>query len=280
MTAPPIRPELFLLAMGPVFLAFIAAEYWFYRKRNPERFDTKDMLNNILLSALNQAAELFFLSIHWLAILALGALLYKNGLKLVPREMSWAWFFVLFVAQDFLYYWFHRASHRVRWFWTAHVAHHSSEYLNFSTALRQSVLYPFTGMPLFWLPLAWLGFSSEWIALIVALNLFIQFFVHTQAIKNLGPLEWVLNTPSHHRVHHAKNPRYIDKNYAGVFIVWDRLFGSFVEEDEPCVYGITKKVNFRSPYESNLRDLIELLRELRRANGVTARLGLIFGPPR
>lgn len=265
--------------MGPVFVLFVVGEFLLYRKSHPERFDTKDILNNVVLSALNQAADLFFLAVNWMFVVTFGEWLYAKGLHLVPENLNLAWFAVLFVAQDLLYYWFHRASHRIRWFWSAHVAHHSSEYLNFSTALRQSVLYPVTGMPLFWLPLAFIGFSVPWIAFIVAVNLAIQFFVHTQAVGKLGPLEWVFNTPSHHRVHHAKNPQYIDQNYAGVFIIWDRMFGTFVPEEEQCVYGITKKVNFRSPYESNFRDFIELCREVRQRKGLRRKLGLFLAPP-
>lgn len=279
MNAPPIKPEFLLLGLGPIFVLFIVGEYFFSRKNHPERFDLKDMANNAALSLLQQGAEFLFLFINWLFVVTLYTNLYERGLHLVPENISALWFVVLFVAQDFLYYWFHRVSHRVRWFWSAHVAHHSSEYLNFSTALRQSVLYPFTGMWIFWLPLAYLGFSPEWITFIVSLNLAYQFFVHTQLVKSLGPLEWILNTPSHHRVHHAKNPQYIDKNYAGVLIIWDKMFGTFVPEEEACVYGITKKVNYRNPFESNMREFIDMCKGAQRAPGITKKIKHFFGPP-
>jgi sterol desaturase/sphingolipid hydroxylase (fatty acid hydroxylase superfamily) len=153
----------------------------------------------------------------------------------------------LFVAQDFLYYFFHRAHHRVRWMWCSHVVHHSSERLNLSTAFRQSLTYPLSGMWLFWLPLAWLGFGPDWVILIVGLNLAFQFFVHTEVVGKLGVLELVFNTPSHHRVHHGKNPQYIDRNYAGVLIIWDKLFGTFVEEQEAPQYGIVRQVKSHNP---------------------------------
>jgi sterol desaturase/sphingolipid hydroxylase (fatty acid hydroxylase superfamily) len=279
MISPPIKPDLLLLGMGPVFVAFIVGEYFFSRKNHPERFDFKDTANNVVLSLLQQGAEFFFLFINWLFVVTLYTNLYEYGLKLVPENISWLWFVVLFVTQDFLYYWFHRVSHRVRWFWSAHVAHHSSEYLNFSTALRQSILYPFTGMWIFWLPLAYIGFSPEWITFIVAINLAFQFFVHTQAVKNLGVLEYIFNTPSHHRVHHAKNAQYIDKNYAGVFIIWDKMFGTFVPENEACVYGITKKVNYRNAFESNMREFLDMLAGARRSRSFSGKLKWFWGPP-
>ncbi|MPQ72187.1 sterol desaturase family protein, partial [Pseudomonas sp. MWU12-2323] len=148
-----------------------------------------------------------------------------------------------------LYYWFHRASHRVRWLWAAHSVHHSSTRMNFSVAFRQSLMYPVAGMWAFWLPLAWLGFPPQQVVAVVLLNLAFQFFVHTQIVPKLGWLEYVFNTPSIQRTHHAKNPRYIDDNYAGVLVIWDRLFGTFVEErdSDPCEYGTVKPVNSFNP---------------------------------
>lgn len=280
MSAPPIRPDLLLLALGPIFLFFVLGEFFLYRKAHPERFERRDTVNNIVLSLLNQAAELFFLWANWLFLGSLAGFLNAHGLHLVPETMPFFWIVLLFLAQDFLYYWFHRASHRVRWFWSAHVAHHSSEYLNFSTALRQSALYPFTaGMALFYLPLAYVGFPIDWIAFAVAINLAFQFFVHTQAVGRMGPLERIFNTPSHHRVHHAKNPIYVDRNYAGIFIVWDRMFGTFVPEDEPCRYGITKPVDFRDPIDSNLHEFKAMVQDVKTRRGWRQKLAAIFGPP-
>ncbi|PKF49005.1 sterol desaturase, partial [Enterovibrio nigricans] len=159
-------------------------------------------------------------------------------------------FVTLFILQDFFYYWFHRASHHIHWLWASHIAHHSSEKMNFTTAFRQSLTYPISGMWLFWTPLIVIGFPPSSVVLIVALNLGFQFFVHTRIVKKLEWIETIFNTPSHHRVHHARNPEYIDRNFAGVLIIWDKGFGTFVEEKPDVVidYGIPKQVNSWNPF--------------------------------
>ena len=198
---------------------------------------------------MHQASDAFFL---WLMIKTVYSWTYSHGLRTVPE--TWWSFVLLLLLQDFLYYFFHRASHRVRWMWASHVTHHSSEGMNFSTAFRQSLTYPISGMWLFWIPLAWIGFTPDWVILAVGLNLAFQFFVHTR----LGALDsryagfWrglgqYVNTPSVHRVYHAKNPQYIDRNYAGVLTIWDRMFGSFVPEEDAPVFGITRQVHTHNP---------------------------------
>jgi sterol desaturase/sphingolipid hydroxylase (fatty acid hydroxylase superfamily) len=149
------------------------------------------------------------------------------------------------VADDFAYYWFHRLHHEVRLLWASHVPHHSSQRYNLATALRQSWT-PMTTLP-FYAPLAWLGFNPLLLFTVHGANLLYQFWIHTELLDRLGPLEWVLNTPSHHRVHHGANPRYLDRNYGGIFIVWDRLFGTFEPEAEPVRYGLTKNLASRNP---------------------------------
>jgi sterol desaturase/sphingolipid hydroxylase (fatty acid hydroxylase superfamily) len=188
---------------------------------------------------------------------------------------------VLFVAQDLLYYVFHRCSHRVRWLWAAHVVHHSSERMNFSTAFRQSLMYPIAGMWLFWIPLAVLGFPPKQIVAIVLINLGFQFFVHTQAIGKLGWLEYVFNTPSIHRVHHARNDRYIDRNYAGVLVIWDRLFGSYVEEDphDAPVYGIVEPLHTYNPLRATFHEWASMAADFVSVRGWRNKLRALFAPP-
>jgi sterol desaturase/sphingolipid hydroxylase (fatty acid hydroxylase superfamily) len=196
---------------------------------------------------------------------------------------------VLFVAQDLLYYVFHRCSHRVRWLWAAHVVHHSSERMNFSTAFRQSLMYPVAGMWLFWIPLAVLGFPPKQIVAIVLINLGFQFFVHTQVVRKfggnsggkLGWLEYVFNTPSIHRVHHARNDRYIDRNYAGVLVVWDRLFGSYVDEDprEPPVYGIVEPLDSYNPLKVTFHEWASMAADFASVHGARNKLRALFAPP-
>jgi sterol desaturase/sphingolipid hydroxylase (fatty acid hydroxylase superfamily) len=222
---------------------------------------------------------------HQVADIIAGLLIAKIylhffGWRLFDIEMTLFTFGLLLIAQDFCYYWFHRASHRIRWMWAAHVVHHSSENMNFSTAFRQSLMYPLAGMWLFWLPLVVIGFDPNWVVFAVLLNLGLQFFVHTQAIKSLGPLELIFNTPSHHRVHHGRNPQYIDKNYAGVLIIWDKMFGTFEPEIETVVYGITKPVNSFNPIVVTFSEWREMWRDVTQAQlSLGQRLRILFAPP-
>lgn len=246
------HPEVLLLVLAPLFFVCILLEWYFGDRRQKlpvsARYHTKEVLCNFSLAAMHQGVDI-------LAGLLIAKLyLAVFGWKLFDIQMGPLSFVLLMIAQDFCYYWFHRASHRVRWMWAAHVVHHSSENMNFSTAFRQSLMYPFAGMWVFWLPLVILGFDPNWVVFVVLLNLGLQFFVHTQAVKKLGPLEWLFNTPSHHRVHHGRNPQYIDKNYAGILIIWDKLFGTFVPEEETVIYGITKPVNSFNPLKVTFRD--------------------------
>jgi len=264
-----------LLGMAPVFLACILAEAWYWRKRRPEIYTWVDTLSNGGLALMHQGAD----AVAWALVIGIYYVVWRHRLFDLPAS---AWTIAgLFLAQDFFYYFFHRASHRIRWMWASHVTHHSSESLNLSTAFRQSLTYPISGMWLFWLPLAWIGFEPTNIIAVVAINLGFQFFVHTQAIGKLGWIEYVFNTPSHHRVHHARNAKYIDRNYAGVLIIWDKLFGSYVEEDPavPCEYGIIGQVHSHNPLKLTFHEWIDMLRDARRAGGLRATFAQLFGPP-
>jgi sterol desaturase/sphingolipid hydroxylase (fatty acid hydroxylase superfamily) len=265
-----------LLAMAPVFLGLIAWEAWYWRRRDPSKYSLVDTLSNAGLALMHQVAD----AIAWTLVIGLFYAVYRFRL-FDFGEATLASIAALVLAQDFFYYWFHRASHRVRWLWASHVTHHSSERLNLSTAFRQSLTYPISGMWLFWLPLALLGFEPTHIVAVVAINLGFQFFVHTQAIGKLGWIEKVFNTPSIHRVHHARNPKYIDRNYAGVLVIWDRLFGTYVEEDDavPCDFGIVGQLHSHNPITLTFHEWIAMLRDAARARGACARLRQLFGPP-
>ncbi|WP_028763943.1 sterol desaturase family protein [Shewanella colwelliana] len=272
------HPEMLLLVLAPLFFICILLE-WLIGDRGGRlpksaRYYLPEVLCNFSLAGLHQATDI----LTGLLIAKLYLLFF--GWRLFDIDMGVASFLALIVAQDFCYYWFHRASHRVRWMWAAHVAHHSSENMNFSTAFRQSLMYPLAGMWLFWLPLVVIGFDPNWVVFVVLLNLGLQFFVHTQAVKTLGPLEWIFNTPSHHRVHHGSNPQYIDKNYAGVLIIWDRLFGTYVKEEETVKYGITKPVNSFNPLVVTFSEWQAMLHEACRPGiSVRKRLQTLFAPP-
>jgi sterol desaturase/sphingolipid hydroxylase (fatty acid hydroxylase superfamily) len=189
----------------------------------------------------------------------------------------WAWV-ALFFAEDFVYYAWHRSSHEVRLLWAAHENHHSSQRYNLSTALRQSWTTPFTTVPFYvWLPL--LGFHPLMVQTQVAISLLYQFWLHTELIGGLGPLERVLNTPSHHRVHHGTNLEYLDRNHAGILIVWDRLFGTFEPERASVRYGLTKNITTFDPFRVAFHEWAAMLRQARRAGSLREALGYLLAPP-
>jgi sterol desaturase/sphingolipid hydroxylase (fatty acid hydroxylase superfamily) len=198
--------------------------------------------------------------------------------RLVTLPVAWWTWLLLLVAEDFCYYWFHRTSHEVRFFWAAHVNHHSSEKYNLSTALRQSWTTPFTS-PIFWLPLPLLGFPPWMVLTQQAVSLLYQFWIHTESIKSLGPLEWVFNTPSHHRVHHGSNEEYLDKNHGGIFIVWDRLFGTFEPEKKRVVYGLTKNIETFHLVKIAFHEWAAIARDVRGARSLGEALRYVFGAP-
>ncbi len=188
-----------------------------------------------------------------------------------------------FVAYDLIYYWQHRLGHRSRWFWARHVIHHSSQHFNLSTALRQPWATPVDLLIAMTAPLVLLGFHPALVAFCVSLDLIYQFWIHTEAIDRMPPwFEAIFNTPSHHRVHHGRNPRYLDVNYAGTFIVWDRLFGTFEPErrDEPVRYGLVKNLGTFNPIRVAYHEILAILVDLFRP-GLTPgqRLKYVFAPP-
>ncbi|WP_076541251.1 sterol desaturase family protein [Shewanella sp. UCD-KL21] len=272
------HPEILLLVLAPLFVLCILLEWFLGVRANklPEsaKYTPMEVACNFCLAAMHQLTDI-------LAGLFIAKLyLMVFDWKLFDIQMGVGSFIALMIAQDFCYYWFHRASHGVRWMWAAHVVHHSSENMNFSTAFRQSLMYPLAGMWLFWLPLVVIGFDPNWVVFVVLLNLGLQFFVHTQAIKSLGPLELIFNTPSHHRVHHGRNPQYIDKNYAGVLIIWDKLFNTFEPENDTVIYGITKPVNSFNPFIVSFAEWRDMFKEATMA-GLTLkqRLAVLLAPP-
>jgi sterol desaturase/sphingolipid hydroxylase (fatty acid hydroxylase superfamily) len=188
---------------------------------------------------------------------------------------------LLFVGQEFCYYWYHRAAHRVRWFWATHAVHHSPNEFNLGIAYRFGVTSRIAGNALFYVPLIWLGFAPQAVFATLSLNLIYQFWLHTEWIPKLGWLEYVLNTPSHHRVHHASNAQYIDRNYGGVLIVFDRLFGTFAEEraDLPCRYGLTTPLRSNNPLKIAFHEWLKLLNDLYGARSVREVAFYLFGPP-
>ena len=187
----------------------------------------------------------------------------------------------LFVATEFVYYWQHRASHRINWMWATHAVHHSATRLNFTAAIRLGWTGNISGNFLFMLPLIWIGFHPFAVIGMLGVNLFYQFFIHTELVSRLGPLEWFLNTPAHHRVHHASNAACLDKNYGGILIVFDRLFGTFAEapSDQPLRYGLVGGVRSYNPVRIALGQWFCLFRDFARAPSLGERVKTLLGPP-
>ncbi len=195
----------------------------------------------------------------------------------LPSRQWYTWVIAI-VGVDVLFYAYHRTAHRVRLIWATHQAHHSSEYFNFATALRQK--WNNSGEILVWIPLPLLGVPPWMVFASFSVNLIYQFWIHTERIGTLWrPIEFVFNTPSHHRVHHGVDPEYLDKNYAGIFIVWDRMFGSFQPELYRPHYGLTKPVNTFNIWKLETREYVAIARDVRSARRWRDKLGYIFGPP-
>lgn len=189
----------------------------------------------------------------------------------------WAWVLAFF-CDDFSYYWFHRTSHECRLWWASHVVHHSSQRYNLGTALRQTwtgSLYSFV----FWMWMPIVGFPPIMILTMQAVSLLYQFWIHTELVKTMGPFEWLMNTPSYHRVHHGSNSRYLDRNHGGTLIIWDRMFGTFAKEEEPVVYGLTKNIDTYNPFRIAFHEWADIFRDLASATNWNERWRYVFGRP-
>jgi sterol desaturase/sphingolipid hydroxylase (fatty acid hydroxylase superfamily) len=259
---------------GPAYLLLIALELFVARRRGARVYRLDDAVNDVSTGILMQ-----------LLVLAGGGLIVAGyvGVYELFRLSDWSpgrattWI-ACFLAVDFAYYWFHRMSHEVNFLWAAHVVHHQSEDYNLAVALRQSALQPFFST-FFYLPLAVAGFPPLVFFVCSAVNTIYQFWLHTQLIGRLGPLEAVLVTPSHHRVHHGRNPIYIDRNHGGTFILWDRLFGTFQREEEEVVYGITTPLASWNPVWANLHYWVELFRSARATRSLRDKLRVFLAAP-
>ncbi|MEP6504773.1 MAG: sterol desaturase family protein [Betaproteobacteria bacterium] len=210
----------------------------------------------------------------------LPAYAFAHRFATIRMESAASWV-GLYLLVEFAYYWHHRAAHRVRWFWATHAVHHSSNELMLASAIRLGWTGRLGGAVLFFAPLVWIGFPPQAVFGLVAGGLFWQFWIHADWLPRLGPLEWVLNTPEHHRVHHASNPEYLDCNYGSTLIVFDRLFGTFValRPDIEIRYGLTTPVRSHNPVRIAFGEWIALARAFRAARGARARVRVLFGPP-
>ena len=260
----------------PAFALLVLAEIVAARLTGKGRYEARDSAASLLMGFGSEIAPLLG------GAAAVGAVFYaayEFRLFTIPNTL---WAVVLcFVLDDLRYYWWHRISHERRWFWASHVIHHSSQHYNLTTALRQTWTGQVLGQILFKTPLIFLGFHPAMVLFVGAVNLIYQFWIHTELINRMGPFEWIFNTPSHHRVHHATNPRYLDANYAGTLIIWDRMFGTFIPEsdDEKPRYGIIKNLGTFNPLVISFHEWIGIARDVWSAKSWRDRFGYLFGPP-
>ena len=258
----------------PVFFLLIALELAITRFQEKDYYSLADSVANLSCGLVQQLVEVALKTFLFAGYLYLYA---HHRLFDVPLHSVAAWAGCL-LAQDFLYYWFHRTSHEVNAFWAAHVVHHSSEEYNLAVALRQGTLQQAFSW-IFYLPLAVAGFPPVMFLTVSSIDTLYQFWVHTRAIGKLGPLEGVLSTPSNHRVHHGRNPKYLDRNHGGILIVWDRLFGTYAAEEEEPVYGITTPLRSWNPVWANLHYWASLLGDARRAARPLDKVRLFLARP-
>jgi len=265
----------YILYAIPFFFLLIALELLADRWRGISTYRLSDSINSLSAGVLSQASGLLTKGLG-----LIGYLLIWENIALFQFDLESPWVWVLaFVLYDLCYYWNHRIGHERNVFWASHVVHHQSEDYNLTTALRQSSSGFLLGW-IFYLPMALIGIPPVVLVTVGALNLLYQFWVHTRHIPKLGWFEWFFITPSNHRVHHGQNPRYMDRNYGGVFIVWDRLFGTFQEEldEEPVIYGVTTPLASWNPLWANLHFYVQLWRDAVRAASWWDKLRIWFMP--
>jgi alkylglycerol monooxygenase len=257
----------------PIFALLIALEAWYDARQRTREYDRKDTWTNIALGF----GSVFFGTIFGIIQFAGYEFMYSLAPYQMPLNTIWAWV-LLIVIDDFAYYWFHRFSHESRFLWNFHVVHHSSEKYNLSVAVRQSW---FGGLAhwIFYIPLGLLGFPYWAFVLVHGFNLIYQYWIHTQFIGKLGWFELIFNTPSQHRVHHAVNEQYLDKNYAGIFCIWDRMFGTFIEENEKPRYGIIKPVKSYNWLWINTHAWFEMWNAIKTKKTFLGKLRCVFASP-
>ena len=237
-------------------------------------YDWRESLNSMVISFGQRFARLGGTAIY-------GGLFiwsWEHRWFTIPINTLWG-ISLLFFLQEFFYYWEHRLSHESRWFWASHVVHHSPNHLNLSAAYRLSWTAPFTGQTLIFLPLVWLGFHPAAVFGMLALNLLYQFWIHTEWVPRLGWFDRIFNSPSNHRVHHASNLQYLDANYGGVLILFDRIFGTFVPETEPCQFGLVKPQTSNNPLRVQFDEWRALLHDVVHAKDWRSRINFLFRAP-
>ncbi len=274
------REQLLILLSTPLYIIVIGLEILLSHLRKQDTYSLKDTLQNLYLMALNSGIDLLFRTIYIGVILTF---FYEHRL-VEPIANPILYWVILLLFEDFMYYWLHRVDHYCRLFWATHFTHHSSSKFNLTVGFRSSVLEPLYRF-IYFIPIAWLGFQPIDIVFIYSATQIWGILVHTEKINKMGFLEHILVTPSHHRVHHGSNPKYLDKNMGMFLIIWDKLFGTFQEElpsekYQPIQYGLTKPMEKKDPVNLVLYEWKNIYKDVTQKNlTFKQRLGYIFGPP-
>lgn len=259
----------------PGFVLLIIIEMIAVKLTKKGRYEYRDSASSLVMGLGNRV---FGIAVGGLMVLAYFAV---YQFRLFNLGWTWPVMVACFFAEDLAYYWFHRIAHERRFFWASHIVHHSSQHYNLTTALRQTWTGTLGLNFIFWLPLLYVGFPPLMVLMFSSISLVYQFWIHTELINRMGPFEWIFNTPSHHRVHHATNAQYLDANYAGVLIIWDRMFGTFVPEDakEKPHYGIVSQLGTFNPFRIAFHEWAGIWRDVTHAKSLKDAVGYVFGPP-
>tara|TARA_B100001142_G_scaffold7056_1_gene7099 strand:+ start:1469 stop:2293 length:825 start_codon:yes stop_codon:yes gene_type:complete len=267
--------SIYIVAL-PIILLMIMVEVLVANAKNIAAYKKEDSLGTLGLLTGNIFVALSIKGVT----LAFHIFLYEfRFFDLVSVMPEWALWIITFILIDFIFYFYHRISHRSRFLWAIHMSHHSSEEMNFFVSFRQAWLGPISKIPFFML-LPLIGLDPTMIAVAGVISTLWGVIGHTQVINKLGPLEWVFNTPSHHRVHHGSNLQYIDKNYGNLLIIWDRFFGTFEPENEPVKYGMVKNVNTFNPFKITLMGWQEIVLDMKNSKSSREAMTHFFGPPK
>ncbi|MHA4807724.1 sterol desaturase family protein [Flavitalea flava] len=259
----------------PGFVILLLAEAWFSYRENKQLYELKDTFSSIALGLGNLASGLLTKAL----IFGIYSVIYRYRFFTLDGSQWWHWAMAFF-ADDLSYYWFHRSSHHINWFWASHVVHHSSQRYNLAAALRQTWTGNLTGAFLFWCWMPLVGFHPIIVLMMQSFSLIYQFWIHTETIQRLpNTIEFIFNTPSHHRVHHGTNLKYLDKNHAGVLIIWDRFFGTFKQEEERPAYGLTRNIGTFNPVIVAFKTWSELFRKVRKSGSIKSGVNYFIRPP-
>ncbi|MBS1635567.1 MAG: sterol desaturase family protein [Bacteroidetes bacterium] len=269
------REELLLKITTPVYVLVIGTELIWSYVHHKKYYSTKGILSNIYLSALNFGLDIL---VRVMCLAVLGFFFQYRFATIDKSLHPFVYWFALLIGQDFMFYWLHRVDHYCRFFWAVHVTHHSSEEFNLTVGFRSSVFQPLYRF-IYFIPLALVGFEPLDILFMYAATQIYGILIHTKTIGKLGPLEWFLSTPSHHRVHHASNIKYLDKNMGMVLIIWDKLFGTFQAEEEEVRYGLTKNIETYNPFIMVFHEWISIGKDLKKGNSIRDKFMYVFGPP-